>query len=68
MTGPVHNVVEFDVAVRHAKLARADRQYARDLRRHQLNYNARMAEESARYHEHQVRAVAALAIVTGSAA
>lgn len=62
MSGPVPNLVEFELAVRHAKLARADRSYARACRAVRLVYDARAAEESARYHEGQVRSIAVLAI------
>lgn len=68
MSGPIPNMVEFEVAEHHARRAREERAYSKDSRARQLFYHARAAEEAARWHESEVRGVAALAVVTGTTA
>lgn len=64
MAGVLPNIVEFETAAHHAMCARQERLYAREMRRRRSFYDARGAEECARYHEQIVRGIAALAMVT----
>lgn len=66
MTGPAPDIVDFGIALHHAQRARGYRASAKELRAHGDVFCARAAEESARFHEGLVRAVAMLAMATAT--